>query len=136
MLLSARMLNDVAGVNSYEMVQDVAWTQGDTIDVYLQLIDASLDKAEAGFYPSGRRYMPAASSSLVVSINSIDSTKTYAKTATQPFSQDPSIWKISIASTDQIVGSRDLLLTLTEGSKVTKGRVKSAISVHSQSESF
>lgn len=136
MLLSARSLIDVTGVNSFEIGPTV-FTQGDTQYVYLQLVDNSLDRPEQGYNPSGRRYCPAASSTLTVQINSIDSTKTYTKTATQPYpTLDASIWRISISSTDQIVGSPDLLLTLTESSVVRRGRVQGAISVHPQNESF
>jgi hypothetical protein len=136
MLLSARMLTAVSSVNRFEIVDAVEWTEGDTLSVYFQLIDASLDRPAQGFNPPGRRFMPAASATLTVSINSIDSTKTYTKTATQPYSLDPSIWKIDIASTDAIVGSRDIILTLTEGATITRGRVQAALKVYSRQASY
>lgn len=137
MKLSALPLLDVNSVNSYETRGPVTWTQGDALYVYFRLLDSNLDRPEQGFSPSGRRYCPAASSTLSVQINSIDSTKTYTKTASQPYSVlDASIWRIQISATDLIVGSPDLLLTLTEGAVVTRGRVRGLISVHSQTESF
>lgn len=136
MLLSARILSHVDGINSWEVVDSAEWTQGDSTSLYLQLTDASIDRAERGFNPPGRRYCPVSGATLQVKINSIDSTKTFTKTATQPFPGDTSIWKIDIAAADGIQGSPDLLLVLTESGVVKRGRVANAIRVHAQQESF
>lgn len=136
MLLSAYMLNNVSDVNHFDVVQSVQYTQGDTTYIYFQLIDSSVNPSTQGFCPSGRRYVPAVGATLVVTLQSIDSTKTATKTATQPFTTDPSIWRISMASTDQLVGSRDMLMALTESGVLTHGRVRAAVSIYSQQESF
>lgn len=132
MLLSARMLTDVGGVNSFEIIDKAQFTQGDETTVYFQLIDASLDTAAKGFNPSGRRYMPAVGATLSVVLDNIDDAKKITRTATQPFAQDGSIWAVSIFSTDNIApGTISLKLTLTEGVKITRGIVVGAIGVFS-----
>jgi len=135
MLLSARPLNDVANVNSFEYAEAVTWTEGDQVTMYLQLIDASLDTDMKGFYPAGRRYMPPATSTLSVQIQNIDSAKVVTRTATQPFAEDASIWAVTILSTDAIHGSPQLVLTLTEPSKTVRGVVKGAVKVYSTNNS-
>lgn len=133
MLLSARVLNDVATVNSFEVADSVAWTEGDSVQLYLQLVDSSLDTDVRGFYPAGRRYMPPATSSLSVQLQSIDSSKTITRLATQPFPEDASIWVISILATDTLHGSPQMVLTLTEPTRTVRGTVKNAIKIYSTS---
>jgi hypothetical protein len=133
MLLSARMLQDVASVNSYELTEEVEFTQGDTVDIYFQLVDASLDKAVKGFVPSGRRYVPAAGATLSVKLDNIDDNIQVTRAASQPFANDSSIWKVSVLSTDRIIGTCAMVLTLTEAGKVTRGRIEAVVLIRSQS---
>ena len=136
MLLSAQILN-LYSVNSYEIAQSAFWTIGDTTSFYLRLVDASLDRPEQGFYPAGRRYVPASGSTLQVKFNAITSTVASTKTAVQPFpTLDPSIWRVDITSTDKFVGSMDLILVLNEAGTIKNGRVPQAINVHNVVESF
>jgi hypothetical protein len=133
MLLSARILQDVASVNTFRPVQQLKFTKGDTLTIYFQLIDASLDTAGEGYNPVGRRYVPAAGATLSVVVDNIDVAKKVTKTATKPFSGDDSIWSISIASTDVIPsGTASLQFTLTESAKITKGVLLAALGVASQ----
>lgn len=129
MLLSARILKDCANVNSYEYGDSAQFTKGDVVDVYFQLIDASLDTASENFIPPGRRYIPAVGATLVAVVENIDDAKKITRTVTQPFAQDGSIWKISLLASDTIEGTANLRLTLTEGPKVTKGLLKSAFKI-------
>lgn len=131
------MLKDVASVNSFESDTSLAWTEGDELDIYFQLVDSSLDKHEQGFNPGGRRYVPAASSTLQVTVESVDDAKVITRYATQPFAQDGSIWKFSVYAADTIRGSPQVRLTLTEPidqntNRVTRGVVKGALKVSSQ----
>jgi hypothetical protein len=129
MLLQARMLTDVQSVNSfrYSPQNQVQWTVGDTLYVYFQLIDASLDRSMEGFNPAGRRYVPASGATLSVVIGSLDLAKQVTRAASQPYFQDPSIWRVSILATDTIKGTSPLKLTLTEGTKVTTGQTQNAL---------
>lgn len=131
MLLSARFLNDVANVNSFEYAQVGQFTRGEAASVYFQLIDASLDGALRGFEPSGRRYIPATGATLSVVVNSIDDGKKITRFATNPFPNDTSIWKLDFLPTDKIDGTATMQLTLTEGSVVRKGLVKNGLRIAS-----
>lgn len=117
MYLSLRFLNDVQGVNSFNYAPGVEFFGGDNQTVFFQLIDASLDKSEQGFFPSGRRYVPAASSTLLVSLGNINDAKKMDRSATQPFAQDPSIWSFPILATDPLKGTVSIKLVLTEPTK-------------------
>jgi hypothetical protein len=125
------MLNAVASVNAYEVAQQVQFTQGDTVDIYFQLIDATLDPSPK-FIPSGRRYMPVAGALLTVKLDNIDDDVAVTRSATQPFANDPSIWKVTVVSTDKIVGTCALVLTLMEAGRVTRGRTEAAVEISAQ----
>lgn len=136
MLLSARPLINVSGVNDFEISDTVSFTQGDALYVYFQLIDQNKDRTIQGFKPSGRRYVPASGSTLSVVIPSVDSTRIITKTATNPYSSDTSIWRIQITASDALVGTYSLKLTLTEGATVTYGTVNNMLSVSPQNSSY
>lgn len=122
------MLDNVASVNQFDYADSVMFTQGDQVDVYFQLIDANRDRAQFGFQPAGRRYMPASGATLSVKLDNVDDNVALTRTATQPFpTSDPSIWKVSILNSDAIRGTCALVLTLTQSGVVTKGRVQSAV---------
>ena len=131
MLLSARFLNDVASVNSFEYAQEAEFTEGDPASVYFQLTDASLDKSVDGFVPPGRRYVPASGATLQCIIESIDDSKEITRFATQPFANDGSIWRLDFLASDKIRGTANLRLKLTEGAVVRSGLVKSGIRIYS-----
>ncbi len=136
MLLSARMLVDVASVNNYQPTDTVRLTEDDTVDVYFQIIDKALDLPNQGFWPAGRRFMPTLGATLQVVAQSIDGAKTLTRFASQPYTQDPSIWRLSILASDHVKGTYAFQLTLTEGGRVTRGVVQQAISVESLTQSF
>ncbi len=130
MLLSAFFLNDVANVNSFDYVQQVELFEGDPITVYIQLVDSTKDRTSE-FNRKGRRYTPSDGASMSVVITNIDDDKTYTKTATQPFSGDLSIWSFNISASDDVKGTPNLKLTLTEGSTIHRSFIKAAIRVSS-----
>jgi hypothetical protein len=132
MLLSAQMLKNVYGVNQFDLTTVVEFTKGDVVDVYFQLMDMSVNTSLCGYNPPGRRYMPDAGATLSVVLEDIDDAVKVTKTATQPFAQDPSIWKISLAATDLIQGAPNLRLTLTEGTDLTRGVSKNAFRIWPQ----
>lgn len=136
MLLSARILVDVASANVFRHAEAAQFTEGDGPTVYFQLLDKSLDRADEGFNPTGRRYMPAAGATLQVTIGGIDTAKTVIRSATQPFPLDPSIWAVTLMSTDPLKGTYDLKLALTEGSRVTRGVLSAALRIQPQNSSY
>src|SRR5512133_3763167 len=138
MLLSARPLNSVNDVNHFDTVTVLEMTQGDTSDIYLQLVDVSVDKS---FDPSGRRYMPLAGATLQVTIQDIDSGTTIVASATQPFANDTSIWRVTHnvgAGVDlsALIGTYALKLKLTEGPNVKYGFVSQALSYRRNTPEF
>lgn len=133
MLLTARPLNDVQTVNSFEAVDQLSWTEGDALFIHFQLVDASLDTHLQGYEPPGRRYVPAAGATLSCILESVDDAKKVTRLATQPFAQDGSIWRLQILATDLIRGTPQLRLTLTEGAVVTRGLAKLCIKIHPKS---
>jgi hypothetical protein len=129
MLLSARPLVDLAGPNSFEPATQWLMTEGDSTTLAMQLLDGSLDRPDQGFMPSGRRYIPDPYATLVVMIENIDDNRKVQRLATQPYPQDGSIWTVTILSTDPIRGSPQVRLTLTEGTKVTRGLLRCVLKV-------
>lgn len=113
MLLSARFLNDVASVNSFEPANNLEFHKGSAQTVYLQTIDKSIDLAIQGFNPSGRRYCAPLNSTMMVQFVNLLDSKKILRPATQPFSLDASIWAIPIYATDPLEGTVTLVLALT-----------------------
>lgn len=132
MLLSARPLDNVIDVNTYEVVDHFEFTEGDAPSLYFQLLDLSKDKTERGFIPAGRRYIPAAGATLQVVLDNLDDLKVLTKVAVQPFSNDGSIWRIDIMSTDPVAaGTVRVKLALTEGTTTRRAVLDAAIRVRS-----
>lgn len=131
MQLSARLLRDVAGVNNFRYTERLALTEGDTVSIYFQLIDRDLDLPTEGFVPPGRRYAPAATTTLQVVLESVDMAKKVTRTVTQPWGAlDASIWLLSITNSDKVRGTVTMSLVMTEpGGKVTRGVLQPALSV-------
>lgn len=134
MLLSARILQNVSGVNDWEHADQLKFTEGDTLYVHFQLIDSNKDRQNQGFKPSGKRYIPATGATLQATIQNVNSAKTLVKTAVQPYSGDLSIWRIQLTSSDALSsGTFSVNLSLTESGVVTRGVIKNALSVEPQS---
>lgn len=129
-LLSARILTDVANVNNFRYANQARFTAGDPQTIYFQLLDATQDSDRN---PPGRRYVPLAGALVQVTIGLIDQTKQIIRAASQAFpTSDPSIWALTIFSTDQLRGMYDLRFQLTEGLSVRLGVVHNAVWVDPQ----
>jgi hypothetical protein len=132
MLLSCLFLVDVGSVNIFRESSYCQISEGDTNTVYIQLRDMSVNTAQEGYKPAGRRFVPAAGATLKVYIdNSLDSGKLVTKNATQPYANDPSIWSFVIQATDAINGTKNVRLELNESGKVTRGLVQGGIRAQS-----
>ena len=121
MYLSLRPLNAVANVNTFSYSNAFQFTEGDGPALYFQLVDLSLDMPSQGFSPSGRRYCPATGATLQCVVNSLNNSNVVTRFATQPFTNDSSIWMLQLQATDAVRGTADIQLVLTEGTKVTRG---------------
>lgn len=131
MFLSGTILKNVQNVNSFVTTTEVKVRQGNPSTLYFQTVDKEQTDA------NGRslRYMPAVGASMTVSIPSISSVQTVNKVATQPFSQDPSIWAINILATD-VMTTGNLIFTLTEGAVMRTAVIDGAIIVESTNPSM
>jgi hypothetical protein len=137
MLLSARMLNGYADINTFDYAQVHQMTKGEQSAVYFQLVDISKNPSTQYFFPSGLRYAPQAGATLQCVLASIDNAKGVTRYAAQASpTLDASIWKLTILPTDQIAGTYALQLTLTEGAMVRKGVLQQALQVIDTSASF
>jgi hypothetical protein len=108
--------------------------KGNPKDVYLRLVDSDQRPLTAGFNPPGLRYIPATGATLTVEFTNLDDAKVITRAASNPFSDDRSIWLVSVLATDGIEGTVSLKLTLTEGAEVRTIFVKAAIAVSSFGE--
>lgn len=129
MLLSLRILENVSGVNAFDYAQQARMTEGDVPTIYFQLVDLARDRADKGFVPAGRRYVPAAGATLSVVLDNVDGARKVTRAATQPYATDPSIWAVTLTTADTIRGTVNMKVTLTEGSTVTRGLLQAAVSV-------
>lgn len=130
MLLSARMLAHVTTVNDFDYVDQVECVQGDTVDIYFQLVDLTRAKPIQGWKPAGIRYMPAVGAAMTCRLDNIDDGVAITRTPVQVFpTSDPSIWKISLLPADTIKGTCALNLVLTEPGKQTSCRKEAAVRI-------
>jgi hypothetical protein len=127
MTLGVRFLTAVGSVNIFSYATQVDANSGEAFDVYFQLIDKDQHQVSQGFTPGGNRYMPAVGATASVDVKNIDDSKKFSRAATQPFSQDPSIWKMSLLSTDPLSGTVSLKFKLTEGAVVRSVTLLGAI---------
>ena len=114
MLMGIRFLTDVGSVNNFEFIQQLEINAGDTQNIYFQLVDLAVDRADDYFNPPGRRYMPALTSTLSVELLSVECQKQVIRSGVQPFTQDGSIWMVPILSTDPIQGTIQMKVRLVE----------------------
>lgn len=124
MILGARILIDVANVNTFRYSQYLQFGEKQNESFYIQLLDTSRDTVSEGYKPSGRRYIPAAGAALSVTIDNIDDARKITKVAVNPFPNDLSIFRVDILAADNIrAGTANLNLSLVEGGLTFRGKV-------------
>lgn len=124
------MLAHVTSVNDFDYADQVELTQGDQVDVYFQLVDLTRAPSRLGYKPEGVRYMPASGATLQVRLDNIDDNVALTRAPVQAYpTLDPSIWRLSVLSTDTIRGTCALNLTLNESGKLTYGRREGAVKI-------
>jgi hypothetical protein len=118
MLLSARFLADVSNVNSFHYTTSPKMAEGDAGSLYFQLVDAGRTCGDEDGEGPMFRYAPPASSTLTVTFGAIDDEKKVTRLASQPFPLDPSIWMVSILSTDGLKGTVPVSMVLNESGTI------------------
>lgn len=128
MKLGLTMVDNVPTLNNLKYINQLSVTQGETADLYFQLIDVDTKDQKNQW---GNRYMPASGATLQVVIKSVNDANTLTKTATMAFpSDDRSIWKISLSSTDTSnMAGINLQGTLTEGASIKIFNASNVLSV-------
>lgn len=125
MKLSAKILKNVASVNQFEYATSAHIQEGQINEIYFQIVD--LDKKMAQNCPL--RYLSQATTLAVeVTFPSIDDAQVIVSTASQPFSDDKSIWKVTLSST-QLPNSGAINVKITEDSVDRYFIVKAAVEV-------
>jgi len=133
MRLNAKILKNVASVNQWQYGSQAYVQEGQSNEIYLQLVD--LDKVpgtdkSVALPENPMRYIPQGSVvTLVATFPSIDSAQELVIEAIQPFADDKSIWKISLSSS-QLPKTGNFKLKLTEDSEEKSMLVKNGVSVN------
>jgi len=130
MRLNAKILKNVANVNSFQYEEQAYLSEGSTNEFYFQLVDLSkltYGKDSQEFPDHPLRYMPAAGATISAEFDSLEDEMKFSVNATQPFANDTSIWKVTSLST-QLPRSGNFSITLTEGLSIQKATIKQAIS--------
>lgn len=134
MRINAKIIKNVSSVNHWEYSNEAYLQEGQVNEFYFQLVD--LDK----IHPAEKskplpdfplRYISQATTvSVEVTFPYIDSTEQFSVVATQPFADDKSIFKATLAST-QIPNSGGIIIKLTEDGQEKQFLLRNAIRVES-----
>jgi hypothetical protein len=121
MKLSIKFLKNVANVNTYQYVSQWNISEGSSHTLYFQFVDKLKDDL---------RYLSQATliDSVKVTFLNIDEASEIEKTAVQAFSDDKSIWRITLNS-DEVPNSGAIKVAITEDGQEKKFRVEQAIVV-------
>jgi hypothetical protein len=131
MRLSAKILENVSNINHWNYASEAHVYEGQVNYIYLQLVDLSktidIDGTIGSISDYPMRYIPQGTSiSLVAVFPSIDDAQQFEITATQPFADDKSIWKIATPSS-QLPKSGNFQLKLTEDGVTKTFFVKASV---------
>ena len=133
MRLSGKILENVINVNAWKYANQAYVVEGQKNDVYVQLVDIS---KTAEISPKSKvlpdnplRYISqAAAIAVVAKFPSIDDASIFEITGTQPFTDDKSIWKFSLTST-QLPSSGSFQIAVTEDAESRTFNILNAIVV-------
>jgi len=134
MRLSAKILKNVVDINHWQQANQAHISEGQSNDVYIQLVDLdwstkSSPEQSVAFPQYPVRYISqAASISVKGKFLNIDDAQEFEVVATQPFTDDKSIFKISLTST-QIPSAGNMIIVVTEDGVEKSFVIKQAIEV-------
>lgn len=130
MFLGVQMLKNVQSVNSFEQSAQVRLRQGNPSTIYFQLVDLE----QVNKYGEPLRYVPANGATCTATISSINQAYVITRACSQPYSQDGSIWAMTILASDTVV-TGNFQITLSEGSTVRTAYCQMGVVVQSISPS-
>jgi hypothetical protein len=114
MRLDILPLTDSCTVNDFVYSTRIEATKGDSFDFTFQLLDMEKQLEAHGYNPPGLRYIPGDGSSLSVSVWNVDQAKRFTRQASNPFSQDISIWRVSFLPTDPLDSTVNMKIVLLD----------------------
>lgn len=132
MRINAKIIKNVASVNQWEYATEATVQEGQANTIYFQLVD--LDKTHPGEksktlpdFPL--RYLSQATSiSASVTFPALNPEDEIVVNATQPFSDDKSIWKVDLTS-DQVPFGGNIVVALMEDGATRRFIVRQALRV-------
>ena len=139
MRINAKILKNVANVNNWQYVSQANIQEGQANELYFQLVDLDIipnnEDQSVSLPASPMRYIPQGTAiSVEITFPALRSegddagAEQFAVAASQPFSDDGSIWKISLTSS-QLPKSGSLTVKLTIDGVDKYFLVNNAISV-------
>lgn len=129
MRLSAKILKNVSNINHFNYADQATIVEGSSNEFHLQLVDLdklTYDKDSVALPDHPLRYIPATGATLVATFSSLFEDEEFSVSATQPFTDDKSIWKVGLTD-EQLPKTGNLILTLTENGNSKKFVVRFAI---------
>jgi len=112
MKLAYKFLDHIKDHNDFAVLDTLTLIQGNAETVYFQLINK---RSVDGSFPD-MRYIPDSTAQMTVTFDHIDSNAKISRVATMAYpSDDRSIWKVDILSTDRI-SNNSMKVSLSENS--------------------
>lgn len=129
MNLSFRAINSDGTLNNFYQLDKINIVKENAATVRIQLIDLEKKLKEDAL-----RYIPASGATMTVTFFRSQTADVVTKNASNPFADDRSIWQVALTAAEAAkVSSGFLLVTLTEGSTITKLKVDGLVSASSAS---
>jgi hypothetical protein len=123
MLLTFKLLDGVVDYNTFNEVDSLQIVRGNAYSLYFRLEQEFPCKSQ------NRRYVPLSGATMTVTFRNLEKKlEIIERIPTQPFSQDGSIWMVSILPTDKIAFSA-MEVVLTEGTNVRRVIARSKLQV-------
>jgi hypothetical protein len=95
-----KLLNDVNGINFFEIAEEYTAQLGNTFTIYFQLFTSRENSCGSSLLT---RYVPQGTSKYVeVTFDNINNDCVINRVAVNPFAGDTSIWAIQVLAQDQI----------------------------------
>lgn len=134
MRLNAKIIKNVSSVNHWEYTDSAYLQEGQINEFYFRLVD--LDKIHPGekskILPDfPLRYIPQGTTTVSVTFPDLNPENEFSASASQPFADDKSIFKITLAS-NQVPNSGGMRISITEDGNVRSFMLKNAIKVERQ----
>lgn len=133
MRLGIQLLDSSATLNRFKVVSVLTINQGETFDVFFQLVDQE----------QSIRYVPAVGATCLVEVprlaeafgtlsnQRVNSDFSIRRGASNPFPDDRSIWKLTLSTTETAnLMSSNIRVTITEGSVVKIALMPQALKVN------